>query len=200
MRSFSFNLLMLIFLLSACSVVKAENKQKHVLDGHYHGEFSLNFEFKDVLHYRTMTTGFDVAQHLSCKGMVAQVEIGIVVTDSEVAGRTLNLVDASEVRSQCVDLLNGYLTGRLDSDGNFRGWEMVSFSSVKTFQPRLIGSIREGSIFEVREWELRSNKFNWIKGEAEVHRRLQNQDITEERRKPEQQDRVIELDLNRKGR
>ena len=56
------------------------------------------------------------------------------------------------------------MTGQLDSDGNFRGWGMTSFSSLSSFQPRLVGSIREGSTFEVRQWKLQSGKFQWVKG------------------------------------
>ena len=160
------DLLALFFLLFACSFAKAESEEEYLLDGDYHGKFSIELKFRDVLHYPTMTTGFDVAQYLSCKGMVAQVEIGITVTKSQVTGRTLNLINASEVRTQCFELFNGDLTDQLDSDGNFRGYEDISFSSVKTFKPKLTGSIQGGSIFEVNDWELQSNKFKWVKGLA----------------------------------
>jgi len=94
---------------------------------------------------------------------MAQVEIGIAVKESQVTGRTFNLNDESVVAQKCFELLNGNVTGQLDSGGNFRSWGMTSFSSLSSFQPRLVGSIREGSTFEVRQWKLQSEKFQWIK-------------------------------------
>ena len=95
-------------------------------------------------------TAHDVSKYLVCRGLVANVEIGIVVTESQVTGRTLNLVDASVVDQKCFELLNGNVTSQLDLDGKFARWGMTSFSSLSSFQPRLVGSIREGSTFEVR--------------------------------------------------
>jgi len=158
-------LLTFIILLLTFSFAKAEYQKQHLFDGQYYGEFSVELDLRDPLHYNVFdNTAHDVSKYLVCRGLVANVEIGIVVTESQVTGRTLNLVDASVVDQKCFELLNGNVTGQLDSDGNFRGWGMTSFSSLSSFQPRLVGSIREGSTFEVRQWKLQSGKFQWVKG------------------------------------
>lgn len=161
------DLFALFFLLSACSFAKAESKEEYLLDGHYHGKFFIEVNLSYPLHYNVFdNTAHDVSKHLACDGLKAQVQVGITVIASQVTGRTLNLIDASEVGKKCFELLNGDLTDYLDSDGNFRGWNMNSFSKLSSFQPRLTGSIGEGSIFEVKRWNLRSKKFEWMEGAA----------------------------------
>lgn len=158
-------LLIFIILLLTFSFSKAEYEKEHSFDGQYYGEFLLELDLRDPLHYNVFdNTAHDVSKYLACRGVMAQVEIGIAVKESQVTGRTLNLIDVSVVAQKCFELLNGNVTGQLDSDGNFRGWGMTSFSSLSSFQPRLVGSIREGSTFEVRQWKLQSGKFQWVKG------------------------------------
>ena len=158
-------LLTFIFLLLTFSFAKADYQKKNLFDGQYYGEFSVELNLRDPLHYNVFdNTAHDVSKYLACRGVMAQVEIGIAVKESQVTGRTFNLNDESVVVQKCFELLNGNVTGQLDSGGNFRSWGMTSFSSLSSFQPRLVGSIREGSTFEVRQWELQSEKFQWIKG------------------------------------
>jgi hypothetical protein len=158
-------LLTFIILLLTFSFAKAEYQKQHLFDGQYYGEFSVELDLRDPLHYNVFdNTAHDVSKYLTCRGVMAQVEIGIVVKESQVTGRTFNLNDESVVAQKCFELLNGNVTGQLDSGGNFRSWGMTAFSSLSSFQPRLVGSIREGSTFEVRQWKLQSEKFQWIKG------------------------------------
>jgi hypothetical protein len=89
-------LLTFIILLLTFSFAKAEYQKQHLFDGQYYGEFSVELDLRDPLHYNVFdNTAHDVSKYLVCRGLVANVEIGIVVTESQVTGRTLNLVDAS---------------------------------------------------------------------------------------------------------
>ena len=74
-------LLIFIILLLTFSFSKAEYEKEHSFDGQYYGEFLLELDLRDPLHYNVFdNTAHDVSKYLVCRGLVANVEIGIVVT------------------------------------------------------------------------------------------------------------------------
>ena len=73
-----------IILLLTFSFVKAQYEKEHLFDGQYYGEFLIELDLRDPLHYNVFdNTAHDVSKYLMCRGVMAQVEIGIAVKESK---------------------------------------------------------------------------------------------------------------------